>query len=279
MNTVAMLDFIGQDKDVTLIAGLNPAKVAGYVTGSGGIAWSLQEFDMFPETRTGRVRIDQTATLYMFAQGNADVADVENGAGTIQEFAAAAIERKAKGLRSAIYIQSSSANNAHAYFTSKGIISEVDWWIADWNLNEAQASAEIGKNNVVAVQWASPTSNPDTLIPGSKLTLVQAGVDLSVALEAWFPPTPVTVPTSVVPELKGLTVSNAVAELVSKGLVAGPHNDTGTVNGQTPGVGKVVARGSTVDISVTPVVVPSPTVITVDVKLVSRDSGKTWEVA
>jgi hypothetical protein len=274
-----MLDFIGQDKDVPLIAALNPAKVAGYVTGSGGIAWSLQEWDMFPESRTGRVRIDQTPTLAPFAQGNAEVADVENGAGTITEFAVAAKARKLKGLRSAIYIQSSNANNAHAYFTQQGIISDVDWWIADWNLSETQAATEIGKNNVVAVQWASPTSNPNTLVPGSKLTLAQAGVDLSVALEAWFPPVPVAVPTTVVPDVVGLSTSAAVTELEGKGLVAGSHSDqVGTVNGQTPGGGKVVARGSTVNLSVA-VTTPPPNVITVDVKLASKDGGKTWEVS
>lgn len=278
MNTVTMLDFIGLDKDVTLIADSKPAKVGAYVTGSG-IAWSLQEFDMFPETQTGRVRIDQTPQLSMFAQGNADVADVETGAATIQTFAVAVKERVKLGLRSAIYIQSSNANAAHAYFISQGILNEIDWWIADWNLSEAQATAEIGKNNVVAVQWASPTSNPNTLVPGSKLTLAQANVDLSVALEAWFPPVPVAVPTSVVPDVVGLTDITAVAMIKARGLVPGSHSDeTGTVNGQTPGAGRIVPRGTTVDLSVT-VTVPPPTVITVDVKLTSKDNGKTWEVA
>ena len=38
-----------------------------------------------------------------------------------------------------------------------------------------------------AVHWASPTSNPGTIVPGGTLTLAQAQVDLSVAEDAWHP--------------------------------------------------------------------------------------------
>ena len=45
---------------------------------------------------------------------------------------------------------------------------------------------------VKAVQWASPSSNPGTLVPGTGLTLTQANCDLSVADKSWpsVPPPP-----------------------------------------------------------------------------------------
>ena len=40
-------------------------------------------------------------------------------------------------------------------------------------------------HKIVAVQWASPSSNPDTPLPRSSLTLEQANCDLSVTLDYW----------------------------------------------------------------------------------------------
>jgi hypothetical protein len=39
---------------------------------------------------------------------------------------------------------------------------------------------------VQAVQWAAPQSNPDTLIPGSSLTLADGNCDLSVTAPGWM---------------------------------------------------------------------------------------------
>lgn len=64
-------------------------------------------------------------------------------------------------------------------------IGHVVCRLADWNLNEEQAAALIGTQihgmTCMAVQWASPTSNPHTLVPGSDtVTLAQAQIDLNV---------------------------------------------------------------------------------------------------
>jgi hypothetical protein len=61
--------------------------------------------------------------------------------------------------------------------------------VADWSLSEAEAAKILttsGDYPVVAVQWASPTSNPNTLVPGSHLTLSEANVDLSITVASWF---------------------------------------------------------------------------------------------
>jgi hypothetical protein len=64
---------------------------------------------------------------------------------------------------------------------------------------------------------------------------------------------PGTGATVTVPNVTGKSVAAADSALTALGLVPGAHStETGTVNGQTPGAGKSVASGSTVDLSVTP---------------------------
>ena len=70
-------------------------------------------------------------------------------------------------------------------------LTRVQYWLADWSLNEAEAEARLQPNldgGIVAVQWASPSSNPRTLVPGSSLTLAEANVDLSVTVYGWYRP-------------------------------------------------------------------------------------------
>lgn len=57
--------------------------------------------------------------------------------------------------------------------------------------------------------------------------------------------------TATVPSVVGKTVAEADSAITAAGLIPGVHShETGTVNGQTPGPGKVVAINSKVDLSV-----------------------------
>ena len=49
---------------------------------------------------------------------------------------------------------------------------------------------QIGGFRVEMVQWASSSSNPDTILPGTNYTLKSAGCDLSVAIpfSSWKEP-------------------------------------------------------------------------------------------
>ncbi len=169
-------------------------KVAGYVTGTGAVPWTATQWDYFPHA--GHVRIDQSPALAAFSAGKADVADVESFAGTIGSFVSAVRARIAAGATerwSTIYGTDATIAAAATQLQSAGphgwYYGHVDCWLADWNLDEAQAVAVIARQihglTCRAVQWASPTSNPGTVVPGGTLTLAQAQVDLSVAEDTW----------------------------------------------------------------------------------------------
>lgn len=173
-------------------------KVAGYDTGSGDVPWTAATWGMFPHA--GHVRIDQSPSLSLFAAGDADAADIEYLAGTVDAFAGihtdAVKARIAKGITwSTAYATDSTLAIIKADLDAAGphgwYFGHVDCWLADWALSEAQAAALIGREvhglTCRAVQWASPSSNASTIVPGGTLTLAQAQVDLSVADEAWHP--------------------------------------------------------------------------------------------
>lgn len=166
---------------------LTTTKIAGYVTGSGGIAWIASDWQRFPHA--GLVRIDQDAAASV---PSADVLDVENGAATPSETPGWV---RAHGPGATIY---GTDGTLAACATAAGL--HADCWLADWNLNQAAATALIGTTRhgmvIRAVQWASPTSNPRTLVPGSTLNLAAANVDLSVADITWHPAPVVTPPAA-----------------------------------------------------------------------------------
>jgi hypothetical protein len=191
MATVTMIDAIGANEQ-NIPAGTK--KVAGYTTQIGKsiqIQWSPAQFARWPHA--GVVHINQDPFLPA-VQG---VTDVENGAYTTEQ----AIGRaKAMGSRyPGTYVSQANAAALAAAFRTAGI-PETDVWLTNWNLDEAEAARLIGtvigsSLHVRAVQWASPSSNPNTVVPGGTQTLRAANVDLSVADEAWFPaPVPPVVP-------------------------------------------------------------------------------------
>jgi len=164
-------------------------KVAGYVTGTPDIRWTHQDWQRFPHA--GTVRIDQSPGLAEYASNAASVADIEPGAGTVGAFVTASQSRLRLRRLLWFYGTQSVISQVSAALTAAGIpLSECGAWLANWNLSEAEADAALGTAiagiRLVGVQWASPTSNPGTKVPGSNLTLAQAQVDLSVTVPGWF---------------------------------------------------------------------------------------------
>jgi hypothetical protein len=178
-----------------LLAALNgrwPDVLAGYVTGSAGVDWPGDEWGKL-HPHVGLFRYDQSPGLSLFASGAADGADIERGAGTIGAFIDGARKREARGWYSWAYIDESDYPTLTGEVKAAGL-KRVQYGIANWNDSLAQAQAQLGPP-VAYVQWASPSSNPGTIVPltGGK-TLSALNVDLNATLPGWFaaakPPPP-----------------------------------------------------------------------------------------
>jgi hypothetical protein len=191
IQVVTMFDTIGAD------AGNIPAgamKAAGYITGTPDIIWPQSAWDRL--TRAGKVRVDQTELGNVFAAGAADVYDMERYAGTPARFAQAAAERYHRGEPSCGYGSRGPLEQVAGLLDQvPGMPADwwrghVDCWLADWSLSLAEATGlvstlQFGGLRTVAVQWATPTSNPNTTAGTG--TLKSLNLDLSVALASWFP--------------------------------------------------------------------------------------------
>lgn len=178
--------------------------VGGYVTGSGAVPWSAAEWSMHPHAR--HVRIDQHASQSIPVNGW-DALDMETNALTASEVAQKVKARvDAEIVWTTVYATRSNLALCTAAIKGLGehyFTGHVNYWLADWNLDEEEAAALIGTFvsdvSVVAVQWASPTSNPNTVVPGGSHVLSQANLDISVVNANWIPsgPFPVTAPAPV----------------------------------------------------------------------------------
>lgn len=173
-------------------------KVAGYDTGSPDVAWTDADWARFP--KSGHIRIDQGfgADMVMHSQSF----DFEARAFQPKDAPDIVHRRISAGIHwTNIYasdgILALVADALHAAGPAGWYSGHVDCWLADWDLSETQARQLLGREihgfTCRAVQWASPTSNPATLVPWSSLSLAQAQVDLSVTepgWHAWTPPAP-----------------------------------------------------------------------------------------
>lgn len=193
-------------------------RVALYATGSSDIQSTAADRARFHHP----ILIDQGPSTTAIL--GVRIKDIELGASTIAEAIAWAKNSQAQGWRSTFYISAGSLAQLRAAVHAAGLTGFVDYWVANWNLSMREAAALLG-GDVVAIQWASPSSNPTTLLPRSGLTLRQANVDLSVVLVSWYPVTepkpkpPKPKPPKVHPKVKGATAGAAL----SAGLVAILH--------------------------------------------------------
>lgn len=163
--------------------------VAGYVTGTPDIQWTPPDWNRFPHS--GKLRIDQSPELAAYGSNAASVANIEQGAGTVSAFIGASKARLRLGRMVWFYCDETTFGQVSAALRAAGMpLDKCGVWLANWNLSEAGAKAILGMTitgiRVIAVQWASPSSNPRTQVPGSDQTLQEAQVDLSVTVPGWF---------------------------------------------------------------------------------------------
>lgn len=172
-------------------------KVAGYVTGSTDIRWTEADWQRFPNA--GRVRIDEGYPTFLPL--SCDVFGVEPRALSPVQAAMGVATRVEHGIKwTTIYASDFYLSKVEQALVAMGESRGHGWWhghvncwLADWNLSEHDAAAKLGTlihgMTCVAVQWASPSSNPSTPLPGNpSLTLKQANCDLSVTADDWYPP-------------------------------------------------------------------------------------------
>lgn len=170
-----------------LLAALNgkyPDVLAGYVTGTPDIDWPGAQWGEL-HAHVGLFRYDQSAGLGLFASGAADGADIERGAGTVGSFIDAVRKREARGWPSWAYIDQADYP-ALTGEVKAAALQHVQYGIANWNDSLAQAQAQLG-GSVAYVQWASPSSNPNTAVPGAGgKTLSELNCDLNATMPGWF---------------------------------------------------------------------------------------------
>lgn len=149
-----------------------------YVTGEG-VAWTEQEIQLFRQAG---------AKVYLVNQGEPDQPffgdefDVEAGAITPEQMIGIVQARRERKWSTRIYGTYSTYRDLTEELAILGIRRSVWWRIADWNFSQHLAELELW-GDVYAGQWASPTSNPGTLLPFTGLTLAQANADLNVVLK------------------------------------------------------------------------------------------------
>lgn len=139
-------------------------RFAGYVTGSPDIRWTAGDFLSLPHG-SAAVRIDQSNSDLPLTASVKVAKDVEPGASTPHEAIVVARERLLAG-------------DSYTIYCDRSELPAVE---------QQAAAAGLPPGRIIGFQYASPTSNPDTRLPGTIFTLKEANADLSVVLESWLP--------------------------------------------------------------------------------------------
>ncbi len=185
MSYVPFVDATGKNcGNIPAVAALG--LIALYATGTDGVEATAAEIARFKNAGVGVVLIDQTPSLSVFAAGLADIADVEQEAGTIPTAVAAILDRQAHGRKSTIYLSYSNLDSMISAFTSNIDRNLVQFGVANYEWSQAQSEDLLAANASWAYcQYGDPQSNPDTLVPGTNLTLSQAQCDIDIAKGTW----------------------------------------------------------------------------------------------
>lgn len=140
------------------IAHLPAGQACGYTTGTPDIQWTTQDWAAHPRA----VRICQDANA---SDATADILDVERGAATNTESPGwvkrAIVNFKLVTRRGqrwpGIYTSASNVTPLVNALIAGGITSGIGLWVANWNLSEAQAVADVlaasGPFPIIGIQF------------------------------------------------------------------------------------------------------------------------------
>lgn len=194
---VPMFDTIGANGDT----GQLPAgQAAGYSTGTGDVPWTAADKDAHP----GWVQIAQSPAGSTDDAVDSDVLDVENGAATVADCpgwyrsALAAYEAGTRpGQRyPAVYANMSNVTAVANEFIAAGITSGPRLWLANWNLDEAQAAALVvaggGPWPVIGVQYEDNGPYDTSAMSREWLDAVSGAPVQPPSSQSWAYPAPAT---------------------------------------------------------------------------------------
>lgn len=171
---------IGHDAIHANISHLPPGQAAGYTTGTPDIRWASADWAAHP----GAVRICQDINA---SDHTADCLDIERFAASSAEAAgwykaaqAAWFAGTRPGQRSpALYTSASNVTPLVNALIAGGVTSGPGLWVANWNLTQAQAYADVvnaaGPFPIIAVQWASGAFYDTDVFSGTWLAKVSTG--------------------------------------------------------------------------------------------------------
>jgi hypothetical protein len=174
-------DCPGSEVQHLISAGVKPTAIWPYITGTDGVPWTPEEIDRFRQQGTEVILVNQGFGQGPAAALDGDEFDVEAGAWTLSGLRMVVAKRRDVHWSTRVYCTWSNYSVIKEALAQDGTGRSVFFRIADWNLDQHMAELELHAD-VYAGQWASPTTNPATLIPGTSLTLAEAGADLSVIL-------------------------------------------------------------------------------------------------
>lgn len=186
---VVMLDTVGTSAHN--IPGATPY-VGGYVSGTGVVPWSAGDWALFPHARKNRIYQMPGESVDPHSW---DTIDMETGAFDAEQ-AAQEHKRHVDAGIALTNLYATRTNliagvNAIKALGGNYFVGHVTCTLADWNLDEEEAAALIGtfveEVTCVGVQWASPESNPNTVVPGGSYTLARANIDINVVDGNWIP--------------------------------------------------------------------------------------------
>ena len=149
-----------------------------YVTGTTSrpdVAWTDAQIKEFPHAKVTRINQGFASP----SDFDGDEFDVELGAWTVAQAAGIVQVRRARKWSTRFYCVWAAYGAIKQQLARLGIGRSVYFRIADWSLSQPTATLAV-HDDIYAVQWASPTSNPGTNLPGTGLTLAQSGADLNV---------------------------------------------------------------------------------------------------
>jgi len=196
---------------VARIPAVKGTLVALYATGTSNIEATAADILKYRSAGAGVILIDQKPGLPLFRAGLADVGDIEYLAGTDWDAASAVAQRQTHAWQSTLYV---SYNSLGALRSAIKNPAGVLYGVADYSWSQLDSQGLLNEHADWAYcQYGDPASNPNTLVPGTNVTLRACNADIDIAQQGWasqFLPKPPPPPQPPAVITDGILVSRTM---------------------------------------------------------------------